>query len=209
MADQRLRLEEREAATGDPAARLRLLYDRVRCGAPLLDQKQYDGLAKSHKYPHNSRFVSVDSWGEPRDPEAGEINKVLLAIFNDEDLHQAVRVYGKGLHFAQYSPPADKHDAYQGYWNLTLDPEQKMVLIRREPIPGRWHARYDLFTKGTGVFYVAHWGDDSERYKGVLAANDIRCQEGGVNLPPGGCLTADQILQSLDETVNRMIRDSI
>jgi len=136
---------------------------------------------------------------KPKSREAVDVNKILVQIFNDEKLHEAVAEYGKTIPFAPY-----KEDGYYlGYSHLILHPKKRMLLARTEP---KWDSDYEtetkdyqLFEAEGGIYYVS-----VKNQCAILTANEIRGFDFEPLPPPKTVLTARQILDSLENTLKSL-----
>lgn len=147
-----------------------------------------------------------------RDKQATEVNKVLVQIFNDSDLHSTVRLYGRAIPFAFAQNKTDH--CYTGFDHLSLDPTKRMILVRKELQFMADHADetdlkfYQLFQTKDGIYYVQEKftvGPENRAYnEGVLAANDIRQYEFGSNKDSARKLTGKQILKSLERVLRTL-----
>ncbi len=156
----------------------------------------------------------IQEYQTPKDEIASRINDVLVRIFNDADLHAAVRSYGKRIPFAQYDfAPYEIGDrCYNGFHHLALDPTRRMVLVRQELMFMTDETElnnYDLFQTENGIFYVqvregTAPGEPREWKEGVLAANDIRGYEWQPQHDKSKLHTTYSILKSLEDAIFRL-----
>ena len=145
----------------------------------------------------------------PKNKQVSEVNRVLVQIFNDSDLHSAVRLYGRQIPFAFAQDKIDR--CYNGFHHLFLDPARRMVLVRQELKFMADHPdeveqiSYQLFQTKEGIYYVQEkftaCPQNRAYNEGVLAANDIRQYEFGCNKDSAKRLTGRQILNSLERTL--------
>lgn len=149
----------------------------------------------------------------PKDAEAIRINDLLKQIFNDSQLHVAVRAYGKPISFAHHTDDR----SYIGFHHLTLDPAKRMILARQElqlyadHINETEQRPYDLFQTENGIFYIqirdgTQPGEPSKWKEAVLAANDIIGHEKDWIIQKRIVFTAEDIRKSLEETVSSLIK---
>jgi hypothetical protein len=154
----------------------------------------------------------IQEYQSPKNGEAERVNDALVRIFNDTDLHATVRSYGERISFAQYET-VDK--CYNGFHHLVLDPEKRMVLVRRELLfmadhPDETEFKdYDLFQTNGGVFYVQlrsgnARGEPLEWKEGVLASNDMGGYEFSSNFVKEKVLSSDQVLTSLRQAISNI-----
>ncbi|HLC84728.1 MAG TPA: hypothetical protein VJH22_02965 [Candidatus Nanoarchaeia archaeon] len=199
MADERLRAQERLAAQGDPAERLRLLRERARCGQPLFDQHVYEQVSRWRRHlPPNVVKPNITRYPQPRDGEAAEINQLLLTILHDEILAMAMYLGSSPIDFATRPPGPHR----RGYHGLKLHQHGGMSLTLREPSlvePGDdWNFfEHGLFYTQQGVYY-------SSSKKVVLAANDVRGYDRRGKFNPERAMTSAQVLQSLEDAIAKL-----
>lgn len=153
---------------------------------------------------------------QPKSKAAVKVNRVLMKIFNDTKLHEAVKLYGKCINFAAHDTKNKAYcGGYTGYSYLVLSPEKRMVLVRLETefmadsIRDKELVSYPLFQTAGGIYYAqtkfrGDIGRQEQYTEGVLAANDIRFFEHGSNLIPRRALNSKQIMKSLEKALSSL-----
>jgi len=214
MSDEDIERLRRDASTGDLNAQSKLRLERRRGGiSEIFSGQTYQGLATLDDVtPPIPR--GIEKYQTPCDEQAAEVNQCLVDIFNDTALHLAIRAYGKSVLFAQSIPVIFAQSKQVGvYYNrfsrLELRPKKRLVLYRTLNDPttfGDGLKSYDLYQKDNGIFYTEALPQIFNKEQGILAANDIRGHEAFSILQGEKFLTADQIMQSLEEAVSVLLR---
>lgn len=151
--------------------------------------------------------TDIEKYQTPRDVASRRINAALVKIFDDSDLHAAVRAYGQRITFApsRTGPFRPGDDCYTGFFHLELDPDKRMVLVRRElqfmaDHPDQVELNdYDLFQTDGGIFYVPYKAST----EAVLAANDMRSV---AKFDKRRALSANRVLKSLEAAIDGLIK---
>jgi len=181
--------------------------------AKLFKQSVYRTLASARvAVPAIPKFIQ--EYQTPKNEESNKINSVLVRIFDDEDLHTAVRAYGQSIEFAQYKP---RTKTYNGFHHLVLDPTKRLVLVRQELQIYADHLdetelkHSNLFKTTDGVFYVklrdgTAPGEPRTWKEGVLASNDMQGYEFCPNFDKKTALSSDQVLESLEQAIKSITK---
>lgn len=169
-------------------------------------------LALTKKVPGIPNVI-IERFQKPVNDSSRRMNGLLVRIFNDSELHAAIRAYGEKIPFAHYRTD---DSCYTGFFNLELDPEKRMILVRRELQYMADHndetelKNYDLFQTDGRLFYVqrkfeGEVGKQRGYNEAVLASNDMTGHEFSTNFNRKKAPTPNRILKSLTNAVDHLV----